>query len=118
MSPKARHRSKLAFGGSTLLMYKIGRSSFRECVFQYVQISVFVFFLLKKKKENEMRISDWRSDECSSDLSRASWCGIERPWTRNSRCLAAACSTFGTCGSCDRPPEPITNTRRLRLSIH
>src|SRR3546814_6763411 len=32
--------------------------------------SVFVFFFFKQKTAYEMRISDWSSDVCSSDLSR------------------------------------------------
>src|SRR3546814_4387090 len=33
---------------------------------------LFVFFFFKQKKAYEMRISDWSSDVCSSDLSRES----------------------------------------------
>src|SRR3546814_4906690 len=32
-------------------------------------ISVFVFFFFKQKTAYEMRISDWSSDVCSSDLA-------------------------------------------------
>src|SRR3546814_4751454 len=35
-----------------------------------VVISVFCFFLFKQKTAYDMRISDWSSDVCSSDLSR------------------------------------------------
>src|SRR3546814_4215030 len=35
-------------------------------------MSVFVFFFFKQKTAYEMRISDWSSDVCSSDL-RMSW---------------------------------------------
>src|SRR3546814_5941060 len=31
---------------------------------------VFVFFFVKQKTAYEMRISDWSSDVCSSDLAR------------------------------------------------
>src|SRR3546814_1706793 len=37
-----------------------------ECVFLFVLIVVFFFF--KQKTVYEMRISDWSSDVCSSDL--------------------------------------------------
>src|SRR3546814_13578396 len=42
-----------------------------ECMLVYVgcvQVSVFLFFFLKQKTAYEMRISDWSSDVCSSDL--------------------------------------------------
>src|SRR3546814_3947056 len=32
--------------------------------------AVYVFFFFKQKKAYEMRISDWSSDVCSSDLDR------------------------------------------------
>src|SRR3546814_12181553 len=32
------------------------------------------FFFFKQKTAYEMRISDWSSDVCSSDLPRWSWC--------------------------------------------
>src|SRR3546814_8210589 len=35
----------------------------------YVFVSIFVFFFFKQKTAYEMRISDWSSDVCSSDLS-------------------------------------------------
>src|SRR3546814_7120488 len=31
---------------------------------------LFIFFFFKQKTAYEMRISDWRSDVCSSDLSK------------------------------------------------
>src|SRR3546814_7701914 len=36
---------------------------------------VFLFFFFKQKTASEMRISDWSSDVCSSDLSRT-----DNPW--------------------------------------
>src|SRR3546814_1377219 len=44
------------------------------------QVSLAVFFLYKQKTADEMRISDWSSDVCSSDLQadrarRARECG-------------------------------------------
>src|SRR3546814_1323437 len=38
---------------------------------------IFVFFFFKQKTAYEMRISDWSSDVCSSDL-RLLWLHIER----------------------------------------
>src|SRR3546814_4244260 len=37
----------------------------------YVYIVLFSFFFFKQKTAYEMRISDWNSDVCSSDLSGA-----------------------------------------------
>src|SRR3546814_2641788 len=34
----------------------------------YISIILFVFFFFKQKTAYEMRISDWSSDVCSSDL--------------------------------------------------
>src|SRR3546814_3098308 len=45
--------------------------------------AVFFFFFFKQKTAYEMRISDWSSDVCSSDLwcgsGRSSWAGGGRP---------------------------------------
>src|SRR3546814_8959275 len=37
---------------------------------------VFVFFF-KQKTAYELRISDWSSDVCSSDLRRSGWCACD-----------------------------------------
>src|SRR3546814_1148446 len=42
-------------------------------------IVVFVFFFFKQKTAYEMRISDWSSDVCSSDL-RAAFARLRQPW--------------------------------------
>src|SRR3546814_4014126 len=34
---------------------------------------MFIFFFFKQKTAYEMRISDWSSDVCSSDLPRVDW---------------------------------------------
>src|SRR3546814_4500046 len=47
----------------------------------FISVSVFflscVFFFFKQKTAYEMRISDWSSDVCSSDLSAMPWPGPE-----------------------------------------
>src|SRR3546814_11479513 len=62
----------------------------------------FVFF--KQKTAYEMRISDWSSDVCSSDLQRAS-AGSDRPGAMHGACGATArdcrCATGGR-----RPDRP------------
>src|SRR3546814_17198852 len=40
-------------------------------MFYYLCSAVIVFFFFKQKTAYEMRISDWSSDVCSSDLGRA-----------------------------------------------
>src|SRR3546814_3218513 len=41
----------------------------------FVRLLIFdyVFFFFKQKTAYEMRISDWSSDVCSSDLIRSQW---------------------------------------------
>src|SRR3546814_1532551 len=38
------------------------------CVLLYAYVSIVYFFFFKQKTAYEMRISDWSSDVCSSDL--------------------------------------------------
>src|SRR3546814_9172323 len=38
------------------------------CLLLYIVFCIFVFFFFKQKTAYEMRISDWSSDVCSSDL--------------------------------------------------
>src|SRR3546814_2071406 len=40
------------------------------CASHYTSV-LYVFFFFKQKTAYEMRISDWSSDVCSSDLARA-----------------------------------------------
>src|SRR3546814_9878100 len=74
-----------------------------------------MIFLLKQKTEYDLRISDWSSDVCSSDL----------PGARPSRRRAAragsrgrggrrtiGCRTAGRCGTA--PPRPGSGAVRLR----
>src|SRR3546814_6767944 len=39
------------------------------------------FFFFKQKTAYEMRISDWSSDVCSSDLASVFWVEVETPWS-------------------------------------
>src|SRR3546814_9414151 len=50
-------------------------------VFRFFCVCVlmfFLFFFFKQKTAYEMRISDWSSDVCSSDLWP--WYGLSVPW--------------------------------------
>src|SRR3546814_6458244 len=47
---------------------------------------VFVFFFFKQKTAYEMRISDWSSDVCSSDLRLM--VQLRRTRRRNAKCFA------------------------------
>src|SRR3546814_3146076 len=42
-----------------------------SCLSRYEHLLVFVFVFFKQKTAYEMRISDWSSDVCSSDLADA-----------------------------------------------
>src|SRR3546814_6912892 len=46
----------------------------------------FFFFFFKQKTAYEMRISDWSSDVCSSDLFRERLTFPDSPRIRESRC--------------------------------
>src|SRR3546814_2000899 len=45
-------------------------------------VYVVVFFFFKQKTAYEMRISDWSSDVCSSDLPATGMSGASMPLTR------------------------------------
>src|SRR3546814_3902233 len=48
-----------------------------SCCLYYILLFVWFFFFFKQKTAYEMRISDWSSDVCSSDLcARCSSCGL------------------------------------------
>src|SRR3546814_8867136 len=42
----------------------------------YILIVVFFFFFFNQKTAYEMRISDWSSDVCSSDLTKSVQCSV------------------------------------------
>src|SRR3546814_20802497 len=51
---------------------------------------VCLFFFFKQKTAYEMRISDWSSDVCSSDLTSASCCTITSRLIRSAKWAASA----------------------------
>src|SRR3546814_9469607 len=87
--------------------------------------SCVCFFFFKQKTAYEMRISDWSSDVCSSDLQSArpkSCCALTRAWswprhdgdTAHARCnagshlLANAATTLWTLGVGHQPADGST----------
>src|SRR3546814_12411894 len=61
----------------------------------------YKFFFFKQKTAYEMRISDWSSDVCSSDLRRATrWSGSARPVRTGKRP-----------GDCDAVPGSVYSVR-------
>src|SRR3546814_4526879 len=47
------------------------------CLFEVMCVSLCVFFFFKQKTAYEMRISDWSSDVCSSDLGFLLTVGVD-----------------------------------------
>src|SRR3546814_5180421 len=46
---------------------------FDEYCYMFLDLFCFFFFFFKQKTAYEMRISDWSSDVCSSDLNFTTW---------------------------------------------
>src|SRR3546814_6696880 len=67
-------------------MYKCDVVYFVVCVVVVYCYSV-VFFFFKQKTAYEMRISDWSSDVCSSDLSHVLRCEKDRKGPRRAPVL-------------------------------
>src|SRR3546814_4203042 len=56
----------------------------------------FLFFFFKQKTAYEVRISDWSSDVCSSDLAEISESSARSSWLRRRRARQArSCSPTG-----------------------
>src|SRR3546814_17012664 len=67
-----------------------------------------IFFFFKQKTAYEMRISDWSSDVCSSDLCYFSPGGAALPWGGSARRRAAV---FGMRVSCVARLRPLRRQR-------
>src|SRR3546814_10558948 len=67
---------------------------------------LFVFFLFKKKTAYEMRISDWSSDVCSSDLRRWSPSCCKRRAPRNGCAAIHWASTSTACHGAVNSTQP------------
>src|SRR3546814_8857019 len=79
-----------------------------------------VFFFFKQKTAYEMRISDWSSDVCSSDLPRARSARASRRNSRPPRGPSPACPECPTrrrgCNISCRPSTAARAHRRLSRS--
>src|SRR3546814_3660716 len=74
------------------------------------------FFFFKQKTAYEMRISDWSSDVCSSDLwMHAADCSFARRWRRNEIFADAASSSPARhlARSDSKPQRPRSEERRV-----
>src|SRR3546814_6503733 len=93
---------------------------------------VMLFFFFKQKTAYEMRISDWSSDVCSSDLVyKVPWVGSGQavampPWNPSSQCCRRTSSTVNggrlknSCGSRSderRVGKECVRTCRSRRSL-
>src|SRR3546814_8255094 len=69
---------------------------------------LFCFFFFKQKTAYEMRISDWSSDVCSSDLRypRAARCGDALGGARPARCRLERRSALWLCARVGRDRHP------------
>src|SRR3546814_5535578 len=73
---------------------------------------IFVVFFFKQKTAYEMRISDWSSDVCSSDLMS---CRCPRPpWHRKQWEQRASDTGFVFSSDGKRPISDMTMTKALR----
>src|SRR3546814_9641175 len=63
------------------------------CLTAVCYFSSYLFFFFKQKTAYEMRISDWSSDVCSSDLGK--WVHVQPPIVKRKEapasCLMRAC---------------------------
>src|SRR3546814_5753496 len=75
---------------------------FSLCVVFLVLFCFFFFFFFKQKTAYEMRISDWSSDVCSSDLLSLSWTSCSRYASRLTACRYLKTNCCRSCRSEER----------------
>src|SRR3546814_6019394 len=76
---------------------------------------VFIcFFFFKQKTAYEMRISDWSSDVCSSDLFVYYPAAASTDCTRSIRAVACSVRTGAPCRGRDADAEGISRVHRTR----
>src|SRR3546814_6141578 len=88
----------------------------------YLDYIVFVFFVFKQKTAYEMRISDWSSDVCSSDLTLCVRIGhhgsapfSSLTWPQEDTAIAVGYG--GKCLDCRRCQRSDAFLAALRLGI-
>src|SRR3546814_17318164 len=86
---------------------------------RHLQLRVLVFFFFQQMTAYEMRISDWSSDVCSSDLQEKLWVAL----VYLTRCCQFATKTAKKdSGGWDQPPpkgasgSPGTSTRKREMT--
>src|SRR3546814_16397193 len=72
---------------------------------------IFFFFFFKQKTAYEMRISDWSSDVCSSDLSAAP---AKKPTISTESCFVTALMLVLRFVAARKPNNPSFSCRALR----
>src|SRR3546814_7084815 len=78
------------------------------CVMYFFSIHFFfLFFFFKQKTAYEMRISDWSSDVCSSDLTG----GIDHREIHHPNEIAQNQAFHGCCGEADAAAAGFTGAR-------
>src|SRR3546814_778499 len=77
-------------------------------VILWVDLCLFCFFFFKQKTAYEMRISDWSSDVCSSDLHSDAIVGTDTAITNFSHCDVADAEI-------EKARETADEAERLRL---
>src|SRR3546814_5025419 len=81
-----------------------------------------MFFFFKQKTAYEMRISDWSSDVCSSDLAEIA-CGIrhayveEREIIEGAAAVGIAALLAGKLG-CQGPTVLLLSGRNIDMALH
>src|SRR3546814_4379866 len=82
-----------------------------------------VFFFFKQKTAYEMRISDWSSDVCSSDLETSAWSRLSKVWTvwyatrRIPRRSARSRNPGSTCSACGQTLDPLRPLAALTMPV-
>src|SRR3546814_4571610 len=71
---------------------------------------MLLLFFSKQKTAYELRISDWSSDVCSSDLLRDAFTPPQPPWPRMTMSLTSSWVTANS-SAADTPcrPPPVSN---------
>src|SRR3546814_9304299 len=72
-----------------------------------LDLFMMFFFFFKQKTAYEMRISDWSSDVCSSDLSATGTWRAMKVWSAVTISHATGIGSTQSCGIAACPPRPL-----------